>query len=185
MREKLSDNLKSGRTIIAERERIETASERMDARKKAKHKRIFAVAVVVFIVAILVFAGLIAWQQLRKQYQIPETDNKTTTIEPSTTIIDENGKNQITNRTKEYVVNLEQDMKELGYKMSRVTLPSGKSRELYIDIEGRPYYFKATSMRSSAVVAEDIDRMLRYLDGKGITPSEYVDVRVEEKAYYK
>ena len=41
-----------------------------------------------------------------------------------------------------------------------------------------------TSERGSAVQIEDAERMMRYLDGKGLTP-EYVDLRVEGKAYYK
>lgn len=180
----MKNNLKSGRTIIAERDKLETASERMNARKKAKHKRLFSLFVVSSILLIAVFAGVIAFRQLKKQYE-PTENNATVVATPTVEIIDENGKNQITNRIKSYVVNLEQDFGALGYRITRITLPTGKSREIYIDLAGRPYYFKTTTNRNSAVVAEDADRMIRYLEGKGITPAEYVDVRIDEKAYYK
>ena len=41
-----------------------------------------------------------------------------------------------------------------------------------------------TMDRSSAVQAEDMARMIRYLDGKKIRAT-YVDLRVEGKAYFK
>lgn len=68
--------------------------------------------------------------------------------------------------------------------MTKVTLPTGMSRELYVDLEGRTEYYKVNLDRETAVTAEDIDRMVRYLEKNGVTP-EYVDVRIEEKAYYK
>lgn len=67
----------------------------------------------------------------------------------------------------------------------RATLASGMMRTIYLDVENIPYYFKISTERGAAVEAEDIDRMVRYLKENNITPSEYVDVRVERKAYYK
>ena len=39
--------------------------------------------------------------------------------------------------------------------------------------------------RDTAVSVEDGDRMLRYLKENGIEVFEYIDVRVEERGYYK
>ena len=50
--------------------------------------------------------------------------------------------------------------------------------------DGRKEYYKMTSERGSAVQIEDAERMMRYLDGKALAP-EYVDLRVEGRAYYK
>lgn len=175
--------MKRGQTIVAEREKVETASERMHARQKTKHKRTFAIIVVLLILAALVIAAIIAWRKL-----IPNEPTKieATPVTPQAMIVDEaSGNNSnITTRLKEYVANLETDLKDSGYKVARVTLPAGKSREIYVDVEGRPYYFKVNTDRGAGVTAEDISRMIKYLDGKDIKPSKYVDVRVEGKAFY-
>jgi hypothetical protein len=42
-----------------------------------------------------------------------------------------------------------------------------------------------TTDRGAAVSVEDADRMIRYLTDKGISEFEYIDVRVEEKGYWK
>ena len=75
-------------------------------------------------------------------------------------------------------------MQSLGLKVTKVVLPTGKSRELYVDIEGVEAYFKVNIDRGTAVSAEDIERMARYLGEQDLHPS-YVDVRIEGKAYYK
>lgn len=175
--------MKTGKAIVAQRERVETASERMRARQKTKHKRTFAIVTVVLVLAALVIAGVIAWQKL-----MPDTPVKIETppVEPQAIIVDEasGNKSNITTRLKEYVANLETDLKESGQKVNRVALPAGKSREIYVDIEGRPYYFKVNTDRGAGVTAEDISRMIKYLDEKSIKPAQYVDVRVEGKAFY-
>ena len=55
--------------------------------------------------------------------------------------------------------------------------------DVYIaDFEG---YFKLSLDRGVGVSAEDMDRMVRYLKKQGFIGVEYVDLRVEGKAYYK
>ena len=39
--------------------------------------------------------------------------------------------------------------------------------------------------RNAAVTAEDVSRMIGYLKGQGIEGCEYIDVRIERKAYWK
>ena len=175
--------MKRGQTIVAEREKVETSSERMYARKKSKHKRTFAVIVVVLILAVLVAAAITAW---RKLMPVEPTKIETIPVTPQAMIIDEasNDNSNVTTRLKEYVANLETDLKDANYKVNRVTLPTGKSREIYVDIEGRSYFFKVNTDRGAGVTAEDITRMIKYLDEKNIKPSKYVDVRVEGKAFY-
>ena len=58
------------------------------------------------------------------------------------------------------------------------------SRELYVDLEEVGYYFKVSVDRGAGVTAEDMQRMVEYLQGNEINP-EYVDVRIGGKAYYK
>ena len=51
-------------------------------------------------------------------------------------------------------------------------------------VEGAEYYIKMNVDRGSAESVEDADRMIKYLNAKGIAPG-HLDVRVEGKAYYK
>lgn len=99
-------------------------------------------------------------------------------------IVDESGGGQISTRVKEYIGRIEQDLRALGYTVKRVVLPAGMSRTLYVDLDGETTYFKASLDRGTAVSAEDIQRMSNYLKEHDLHP-EYVDVRVEGKAYYK
>ena len=85
---------------------------------------------------------------------------------------------------REYIIQLEEDFRALGYTVTKVILPVNTSRELYVDLAGETTYFKVSMDRGAAVTAEDVERMLRYLKERELAP-EYVDVRVEGKAYYK
>lgn len=111
-------------------------------------------------------------------------DDGATEVEILAQVIDENNRGRISTRTRNYIAQLEKDLADLGHRVVKVTLPTGTSRELYVDLEGRTEYFKVNLDRGTAITAEDIDRMVRYLEKNAIMP-EYVDVRVDEKAYYK
>lgn len=179
---KMSSSMRMGQTIVAEREQAESESERMLARKKAHRKKKTSVLIVILMMAILVLAGFLwmrewgmeqlAGGMVEEEYQIKAQ------------VIDEDGQGQISARVRTYIGQLEQDLQDLGYTVTKVTLPTGMSRELYVDLEGKDGYYKVSSDRGAGVTAEDIDRMVRYLAERDIHP-EYIDVRVEGKAYYK
>ncbi len=42
-----------------------------------------------------------------------------------------------------YIAQLEQDFQDAGYRVAKVILPTGMSRELYVDLEGREEYYKS------------------------------------------
>ena len=86
---------------------------------------------------------------------------------------------------KEYIANLEEEFSALGYKIVKAHVPVGKIREIDVEIEGFQGLFKISLDRNAAVSAEDAVRMLNYLIGQGIRNCEYVDVRIERKAYWK
>ena len=172
--------MKRGQTIVAERERQESASERMLARKKMKNKRILSVVAVILILIILTILGVMGWQILFKD-QIVKSEPKPTAPEPTAEIVDEAGVG-VSTRVKEYIAWLEQDFKDLGYTVTRVDLPRDKSRELLVSLDGYYGYIKMNIDRGTGVSAEDADRMIKYLNGGGF---EYIDVRVEGKAFYK
>ncbi len=104
--------------------------------------------------------------------------------EPTVAIVDENAGNNISKRVKVFVARLEADATEKNMKVDHVTLPFQKAREVLVFFQGRKEYYKMSIERGSTVQVEDAERMMRYLDGKALAP-EYVDVRIEGKAYYK
>lgn len=178
---KKMQGMKLGRTIVAERERAESDSERMLARKKAHRKQRTSVIIVILMGVIL---GLVFYMGVSEFAEERRGAEGAVEVEIMAQVVDEDNRGQISARTKTYIAQLEKDLADLGYKVVKVTLPTGMSRELYVDLEGRSEYFKVNLDRETAVTAEDIDRMVRYLEKNGVVP-EYVDVRVEGKAYFK
>lgn len=179
--------LKSGRTIVAERERAESESERMQARRKAHRKHTTSVFMILLMAAVVILAIYLGGKEMMQQKsvvpseQIGNGEDNTIAAE---VIDEETGNLQLSGRMKKFIATLEQDFRDLGYKVRRVILPTGKSHELYIDLEGIDPYFKVSTDRDTAVSAEDVKRVIRYLEEGDIHP-QYVDVRVEGKAYYQ
>lgn len=174
--------MKRGRTIVAERERVESDSERIQARKRVRRKRIMAAALVG---ALIVMVGWLALRGIKSVvggYEMEPTE--TVAYEIKAEIVDEDQGGQISTRVKNYIGQLEQDFQDSGQTVRRVVLPAGTSRELYVDLEGEEVYFKVNMDRDSAVTVEDAVRMLKYLEERDIKP-EYVDVRIDGRAYYK
>ena len=156
--------------------------EHIAARKKQQRKNaLIVLSVLIIIVSVgIVVANYISQKQSEREAELAEENP----VEPTVAIVDENVGNNISSRTKVFVARLEADAKEKNLKVDHVVLPFQKAREILIYFDGRKEYYKMTSERGSAVQIEDAERMMRYLDGKGLTP-EYVDLRVEGKAYYK
>lgn len=174
--------MKLGQTIVAERERVESDSERMRARKAQRRRRGAAVVIGVLMVVIL---GVLLWLGARQLLDQPQDLAEVAeTYEIQAEIVDEDNTGRISERVRGYIGQLEQDLADLGYKVTRVTLPTGTSRELYVDLEGVEWFFKVTTDRDAAMTAEDMERMVRYLRERDLKPA-YVDVRVEGKAFYK
>lgn len=174
--------MKLGQTIVAERERVESDSERMRARKTQRRKRGAAVVTGTLMVVIL---GVLLWLGARQLLDHPQDLAEVAeTYEIQAEIVDEDNTGRISERVRGHIGQLEQDLADLGYKVTRVTLPTGTSRELYVDLEGVEWFFKVTTDRDAAMTAEDMERMVRYLRERELKPA-YVDVRVEGKAFYK
>lgn len=174
--------MKAGQTIAAEREWAESESERMLARKKQHRRQATSVILVVLMAGIL---GLMAYSWMKEkgiEYRAI-TNDPVTEYEILAQIVDEEGHGQISVRTETYIANLEQTLASMGYKVTKVTLPTGKSRELYVDVEGRDGYLKVSLDRGVAVTVEDAERIWRYLDAHDLHPT-YVDLRVEGRGFY-
>ena len=180
-------NVKIGRTISEKRERMETSSERLENWKKGKRKK--TVRVLFVILGFVAVFGIIA------RYMGTLVAEKTGEVEQGNIILPEKpnvpvmdlaaGNHKITSRMNEFIVQAEQDFKELGYQLERVEIPVGSIRQMNFFVKDVVGYIKMTTDRNAAVSVEDADRMIRYLAGQGISQFEYIDVRVEEKGYWK
>ena len=172
-----------GRTIAGDAQKIrEEKNARATDLRRRKTKNIIIVAtiaVVLLIISILLICYIIEIVHEQNELMRPVE-----TPEPIVEILDENIGKNISSRTKEFVARLENDVSEYGLKVDRVVLPFQKARELDVYLKDRSEYYKLSLDRGSAVQAEDMSRMSLYLDKKEIKP-EYVDLRVEGRAYYK
>lgn len=182
--------IKSGRTIAEKREHLETASERAAVHKKAKlKKRVrLIIATVAFVLAIVLVAWLFAFiANGQREGQAFLSSTVTVPYTPTIEIIDEDSKDasSITARMKEFIGQIEADLREFGLTPTKAVIPSGAIREVDIYLDGYNGYIKTIIDRGAGVTAEDTDRMLRYLSENGITDFQYIDVRIDGKAYWK
>ena len=187
--ENRKSTIKSGRTIGEKREKLETANERAAARKKDKRKNATRVALTIlgFIILVAALAGLFLMftregegGAYKNTVEIPYS--------PTIEVIDEDSAatgGELTNRMSEYIGMAEADFRTLGYTPIKAVLPTGSIREVDFYLENYSGFIKLLIDRGTAVSAEDADRMLRYLAEQGITEFEYIDVRIEGRAYWK
>lgn len=76
------------------------------------------------------------------------------------------------------------ELKKQNLVIQRVVIPRGSARYVEIYLADRAYPFKAQITRGATSQASDIAVMARYVDSHGLSP-QYIDCRVEGKAYWK
>lgn len=182
-RQTVATEFRVGKTIAgsANENRQRNLEHIANRKKKQIRNAIITVALLGAAIAIVIaLAGYFRDLAAEREALIQE-DNPLT---PTVTIVDENVGNNLSERAKLFVARLEKDAKDYNLEIDHVVLPYQKARELDIYLKDRGEYYKMTTERGSAVQMEDAERMIRYLDEKGLHPS-YVDLRVEGKAYYK
>lgn len=106
------------------------------------------------------------------------------TIQDQSGVDVELGQQVLTQETVQFVLDALFLLKADSLAASGLTLPVSIN-ELDIRVEGLPFYVKTDT---SGDVREQIGSFLavyEYLGEQGITPAEYIDVRVEEKVFYK
>ena len=189
--ENRKSTIKSGRTIGETRERLETKNERAAARKKDKRQhfvRVVSVSlgfVILVIVLIVLAISFIRQESALDPVPAPEV---ITSAEPTIEIVDASASatgGKITSRMRGYIGLLESDLRSYGYRPTQAVIPVDSIREVDIRLDGFQGYIKTTIDRGAGVTAEDIDRMIRYLEGQGITNFEYIDVRLSGRAFWK
>ncbi len=179
--------MQAGKTIAAKRERLEADSERDRVRKVIRRRKVMAILVVILFSGLLFFLSFRVFQEWAK-WATMRQEVIVIGKEPSVEVIDETtGKTaeNLSSRIKEYIANLEEEFAIIGRKIVRVHIPVGKIREIDVEVENFIGVIKVSLDRNPAVSAEDASRMLNYLEGQGIQSCEYIDVRVERKAYWK
>lgn len=175
--------MRSGRTIAGERERVESDSQRERVRKRAKKRKVLSVCLVLILVIVFSWLGFLGVKNFLETINMKEAETEEK-YAPTVEVINEDDGEKVSGRMFEYIGQIEKDLEDSGRKMTKAILPVGMAREVDLYIEGFPGYIKVSIDRGTAVSAEDVDRMLDYLEEKGIT-AQYVDVRVEGKGYYK
>jgi len=160
--------------------RLQRQSDRK--RRVAKRATVISAFALVVVVVLIVIMNIVVKEQAKREAE--RLAAEAVKMEPTVPIIDENAGNNVSSRVKDFVVDLESDVASSSLRVDRVILPANKAREIRIYLSGRTEFYKMSIDRGSAVQAEDMERMVKYLDDNGISP-EYVDLRVEGKAYYK
>lgn len=185
-RKERSQGVKRGMTIVAERERAESESERMQARRQVRRKKKMSMLMGVLFLAVIGLSAYLGFRELegRREAAMMESE-KTERIEITVPVVDEDRRGQVSERVRSYIAELEREFARKGYTVERVTLPTGMIRAVYVDLEGREMFLKMNTDRGVEASVSDVEKILKYLDERDIHPAEYVDVRLEGKAYYK
>lgn len=111
-------------------------------------------------------------------------------VEPTLAVEDNTGINPgetaavASERMIRYIGRLVALLQQQGLTVERLELPPSTSREVDVRLTGTAYGLKTNLDRDPAGQVADIVQAMKYLNGKGITPS-YADVRVSSKLYYK
>ena len=181
--------LKSGRTIGEKREKLETASERAATHKKNKRQKITRIVLTtVGFVVMIVIIVMVVLSLINNEQGGGDSDTIVVPYTPTIEIIDEAASatgGRLTSRMKEYIGQVEVDLRELGYAPVKAVIPSSGIREVDFYLDGYTGYIKMITDRGAGVSAEDTDRMIRYLTSIGVSDFQYIDVRIERRAYWR
>lgn len=184
-RKKQIREMRRGRTIVAEREWVESDSERMQARKQAHRKRKASLLMGILFLMVIGLSAYLGFRELEGRREEVAEKAVAERLEITVPVVDEDQRGQMSERVRAYIAELEREFARKGYTVERVTLPTGMIRAIYVDLEGRDIFLKMNTDRGVAASVEDVEKMLKYLDERDIHPTEYIDVRLEGKAYYK
>ena len=179
----------AGRTIGEQREKLETANERMAARQKDKRKKHFRVFIVsAGFILLLAILAVIYFEFLSHDTHRDDILEEAYTYDPTVEIVDEDANivgNKITNRMYDYIGQAETDFRSLGYYPTKVVVPTGTIREVDFYLGDYTGFIKMSIDRPTAASVEDADRMLRYFAEQGIAEFQYIDIRIPYKAYWR
>lgn len=84
----------------------------------------------------------------------------------------------------EYVDEIKSELANRSINIEYFSLPS-TSREVHVHLEGKPFYVKMSIDRSVVGQSEELFKTLNYLESSNKAIKEYVDLRTEDRAYYR
>lgn len=83
-----------------------------------------------------------------------------------------------------FITEVARQLKAKGLEITDMTLPAS-GNELQVRIKGAGYYIKFNTRGDARVEAGSFLALKQYLESQKKVPAEYVDVRVENRAYFK
>ena len=118
-----------------------------------------------------------------KQLDAKHKEGLPVVVDESGTAI-EIGKQVLPSETIKFILDIKAQMDAKGIKVTRLVLPVSIN-EIDIYPEGIKYYVKTDASGDSRLQLGSFFAVKEDLESKRVTPTEYIDVRVEEKAFYK
>ena len=106
------------------------------------------------------------------------------TVDDESTIKIELGKSALPGNDVAFIQEVVGQLAAKGLKTSSVVLPRA-AEALDVRIEGQPYFIKFSLQTDAKVAVGSFLAVKQKLDNEHIVPGQYIDVRVEGKAYYK
>lgn len=181
--------IRVGRTIAEKRERLETKSERAAARNKDKRKKACRIIITIVGFATIIVALLGLYFAFRNaETELAVINSGSQTAKPTIEVIDEGSASaggHLSSRMIDFINQVSSYLRELGVTPTKVVVPMGSIRQVNFYLDGYTGFVKTTIDRGAGVTAEDTERLLRYLAELGVSDFEYLDVRLDGKAYYK
>lgn len=106
-------------------------------------------------------------------------------VQDETGISAEPGKAILSGPEAKYLTRLSEQLQAENIKIQSITLPAGAAKEADVRISGISYYIKFSFDLNPRQAVGSYLAAKAKLDAEKITPAEYIDVRVEEKLFYK
>lgn len=91
---------------------------------------------------------------------------------------------KLTQAISQIYAQLPDQYKDQKSSVSKVVLPRS-AREVRAYVTGAPYYVVFSTDRPVETQVGELGQLIDYLAQNNITPAEYIDLRVDHKAYYK
>ena len=107
------------------------------------------------------------------------------TVQDESGIKAEPGKTILTIEQATFIRTLAQQLAAEGLNVQSMILPSNAANQVDVRLKGQNYYIK---FATTGEVRQSVGTYLaarNKLNAEGITPAEYVDVRIDEKVFYK
>ncbi len=91
----------------------------------------------------------------------------------------------LTSQTIEFVEQVTGQLKAAGVDVELLKLPQSDAGDLHVKIAGKPYFVKFDIRGEGRYQSGAFLAVADQLDREGKVPAEYIDVRVQGKAFYK